>query len=108
MGFFLLGLGALGLLLILASFTASADTARLARQLKTFGGIGLLLAAAGLLNGHNASPDALPAMLVLLTVEPCTIAPHSNRLLGDAGGGGVLGGNGGGVGGGGRGFSPGG
>ena len=49
MGFFLLGLGALGLLLILASFTASADTARLARQLKTFGGIGLLLAAAGLL-----------------------------------------------------------
>jgi hypothetical protein len=49
MGFFLLGLGALGLLLVLASFTAKADTARLARQLKTAGGVALLLAAVALL-----------------------------------------------------------
>lgn len=42
MGFLLLGVGVLGLLLLATSLVANTDPARLARQLKTAAGVGLL------------------------------------------------------------------
>jgi hypothetical protein len=49
MGYLLLGVAALGLALALGNSIASADPARLARQLKTAGGIALLVAAVALM-----------------------------------------------------------
>ncbi|SDU20015.1 DnaJ domain-containing protein [Stappia sp. ES.058] len=49
MGYLLLGVAALGLLLAFSNSIAAADPARLARQLKTAGGIALLVAAVVLL-----------------------------------------------------------
>jgi len=49
MGYLLLGVAALALLVAFANSASKADPARLARQLKTAGGIVLLLVAAGML-----------------------------------------------------------